>query len=102
MAKLNYTSSSAYKNTPLFDNRFLDVMVPREIPRVADDILFVISPTYEYRPDRLAYDLYGDAKLWWVFSARNKNTLYDPIWDFKSGNKIFLPKKSTLQTVLGV
>lgn len=98
---VSYRGASPYKNTPLFDNRFLDVMVPREIPRTADDILFTITKTYEYRPDKLAYDLYGDSNLWWVFSMRNKNSITDPIWDFKVGNSIYLPKKSTLVAVLG-
>lgn len=97
-----YTNASFYRNTPSFDNRYLDVLVPRIIPKLPDDILFTITPTYEYRPDNLAYDLYGNANLWWVFAMRNKNTLVDPIWDFKSGIKIFLPKKSSLTQVLGI
>lgn len=97
-----YTNQSPYKNTPVFEKKFLDVWVSREIPKSADDILYTISHTYEYRPDRLAYDLYGNPMLWWVFAVRNKNTLLDPIWDFKVDTKIFLPKKSTLQTVLGI
>lgn len=98
----NYNNSSFYKNTPSFENRYLDILVPRTIPKMPDDILFTITPTYENRPDNLAYDLYGNATLWWVFAMRNKNTLIDPIWDFKPGTKIFLPKKSTLSQVLGI
>lgn len=97
----NYSKSSLYALTPSFQGKYLDIMVPREIPRVADDIIFTITPTYQYRPDNLAYDLYGDAKLWWVFAMRNKNTLIDPIWDFTTGTTIFLPKKVTLSNVLG-
>jgi hypothetical protein len=102
MAIVSYKDSSPYKNTTTFDGKFLDIMVPREVPRMADDILYTITKTYEHRPDRLAADLYGNAALWWVFSMRNKNTLIDPIWDFSVGTNIFLPKKSTLQSVLGV
>ena len=98
---VSYGPSSPYKNTPVFAGKFLDLLVPRELPKMADDILFTISKTYEYRPDKLAFDLYNDQNLWWVFAVRNKNTLVDPIWDFASGTKIFLPKKSTVQTVLG-
>ena len=57
---------------------------------------------YDLRPDLFAADLYGDAHLWWVFAARNPNTLYDPLWDFTAGTPIYLPKKSTLQVALGV
>jgi len=97
----SYNKSSLYALTPNFQGKYLDLMVPREIPKVADDIIFTITPTYQYRPDNLAYDLYGDPKLWWVFAMRNKNTLIDPIWDFTAGTTIFLPKKVTLANVLG-
>jgi hypothetical protein len=57
--------------------------------------------TYRYRPDLLAYDLYGTASLWWVFYQRNPNTLQAPPLDFDVGVSIFLPKGPTLKTVLG-
>lgn len=98
----SYTNTSFYRNTPTFENRYLDIAVPRIIPKLADDILFTITPTYEYRPDNLANDLYGSPTLWWVFAVRNKNTLIDPIWDFTTGTKIYLPKKSSLSKVLGI
>ena len=99
---VTYKNTSPYKNTFTFGNNFLDLMVPREIPKTPDDILFSITNTYKYRPDNLAYDLYGDSNLWWVFAMRNKNTLIDPIWDFKPGVMIYLPKKSTLTAALGI
>lgn len=98
---VTFNMNSPYKNTPVFEKKFLDILVHRDIPRAPDDILYTITKTYEYRPDRLAFDLYGDPALWWVFSVRNKNTIFDPIWDFKTGVKIFLPKKTSLQQALG-
>jgi hypothetical protein len=50
----------------------------------------------------MAYDLYGNAGLWWVFAARNPNTLFDPIWSFTAGTEIYLPQKRALLTALGV
>jgi hypothetical protein len=49
----------------------------------------------------LAFDLYGDAGLWWVFYQRNPNTLTAPPLDFAPGVRIYLPKESTLRSVLG-
>lgn len=99
----NYTSASFYYNTPSFDNnQFLDLLNYRAIPKQVDDVLFTIPPQYEYRPDLLSFDLYGDPTLWWVFAVRNPNTLVDPLWDFRSNTTIFLPKKTTLQSVLGI
>jgi hypothetical protein len=67
-----------------------------------DDVLYEIDKVYEHRPDVLAYDLYGDTSLWWVFSQRNPNVLKDPVFDFRAGTVIYIPKKTTIQQDLGV
>jgi alpha-L-fucosidase len=76
-------------------------MVNRPIPKEDDDLTFTINTTYEYRPDLLAFDLYGIAGLWWVFYQRNPNTLQAPPLDFKVGTLIYLPKITTLKSALG-
>jgi hypothetical protein len=76
-------------------------MVNRPIPKESDDQIIVINQTYQYRPDLLAYDLYNNAGLWWEFYQRNPNTLTQPPFDFSAGIQIFLPKITTLKTVLG-
>ena len=96
----NYGPTSPYANTG-YTQFFLDVMVNRPIPRSADDLLFTINTTFEYRPDLLAFDLYGDAGLWWVFYQRNPNTLTAPPLDFAADTTIYLPKIATLQSALG-
>jgi hypothetical protein len=50
----------------------------------------------------MAYDLYGDPRLWWVFAQRNPNTLVDPINDFVTGLKIYLPSGDNVRTALGL
>lgn len=95
-----YQSTSPYFLTPK-NGEYLDVMVNRSIPKYADDIRFTINETYNLRPDLLAYDLYGTPNLWWVFAQRNPNSLTDPLLGFVTGTNIYLPKKSTLKSVLG-
>jgi len=103
ISQVSYNQTSPYYGTPLFDNgQFLDLLSYRAIPKLADDVLAPIPPQYDLRPDLFAADLYGVSHLWWVFAARNPNTLYDPLWDFVAGTYIYLPKKSTLQVALGV
>lgn len=97
---VNYSATSPYAQTPL-NGEYLDVMVNRSIPKYADDIEFVINETYNLRPDLLAFDMYGTPNLWWVFAQRNPNALADPLMSFTTGTKIYLPKKSTLKSVLG-
>lgn len=99
--KAVYSNDSPWGDTGLY-RLGLDVMTHRKIPRLADDKLFEIEPKYHLRPDLLAYDLYGSATLSWVFAARNPSALKDPLFHFVTGNKIFLPKKQTLKTALGL
>lgn len=101
MAKTAYSSASPYAQTRTFGN-FLDVMINRPISKLDDDVLYAIDKVYEYRPDMLASDLYGNSALWWVFAQRNPNVLKDPLFDFRSGVQIYIPKKATLQSDLGV
>ena len=98
MAK--YSSTSPYFNTS--ENKIsLDFLNPRTITADQDDISYTIDRIYAYRPDLLAYDLYKESGLWWVFYQRNPNTLTAPPWDFEAGRSIYLPKITTLQTILG-
>ena len=101
MAKTQYSASSPYSKTATFGN-FLDVMVNRSITKLPDDVLYEIDSVYEYRPDLLAADLYGTSSLWWVFAQRNPNVLVDPLKDFISGARIYIPKLDTLKQDLGV
>lgn len=96
-----YKNTSPYYNTKE-ENGYLDIMVHREIPPQADDILFEVTKNYEYRPDLLAFDLYQDVNLWWVFSIRNKTILKDPVFDLEAGIKIYLPKITTIKFALGL
>jgi hypothetical protein len=96
----SYSSTSPYFSTSL-NNNYLDIIEFRNIPAETDDILFEITKTYEYRPDLLAYDLYKDVNLWWVFAVRNKSVINDSIFDFVPGTRIYLPKLSTIKTALG-
>jgi len=101
MAKAAYSGSSPYAQTRTFGN-FLDIMINRPISKLDDDVLYAIDKVYEYRPDMLAFDLYGDSTLWWTFAQRNPNVLKDPLFDFRAGVQIYIPKKATLQADLGV
>ena len=96
----NYNSTSAYYTTG-YNQFYLDVMTNRPIPKDADDLLWEITETYQYRPDLLAHDLYQTSTLWWVFYQRNPNTLQAPPLDFTAGTTIYLPKITTLRTALG-
>ena len=81
---------------------YLDILSIRPVPAESDDFKYVIENQYRHRPDLLAYDLYGDPKLWWVFTQRNMDVIKDPVYDFEPGLIIFVPKKSNLVSFLGI
>lgn len=79
---------------------YLELLTIRTIPTSDDDFKYVIENQYRHRPDLLAFDLYQDAKLWWVFAQRNRSILKDPIYDFSPGTTIFCPAKANINTAL--
>ena len=97
----SYGTTSPYYQTPVINGAYLGVMVNRSLPAISTDVYWLITPVYNLRPDLLAYDLYTDSRLWWVFAQRNPNTLVDPLFDFTTGTGIYLPTLSTIQATLG-
>ena len=96
-----YSPTSPYFKTSEVGN-YLDVLNPRTITAEGDDQIYTIERTYAYRPDLLAFDLYGTPRLWWVFAQRNPDQIEDPIYDFKPGVAIQLPKKENVLKDVGV
>lgn len=96
-----YPQTSPYYLTPIYNKQFLDVMVNRPVPTNKQDTYWQINQTYHLRPDLLAYDLYGDSELWWVFAQRNPNALPDPLFDFVAGKFIYIPQLPVLKQALG-
>lgn len=98
---VTYNRTSPYANTDIY-GFFLDVANIPQIPMAANDVQYQIDTIYKGRPDLLAFDLYGDSSLWWVFAIRNPNVIQDPIFDFQPGVIIYVPQKQNLTTALGL
>ena len=101
MAVVKYSKTSPYASTERF-SFFMDVANIPEIPLDPSDTQYEIDAIYKHRPDLLAYDMYDDSSLWWVFAVRNPNIIQDPVYDFLPGAKIYIPKKDTVTAVLGL
>jgi alpha-L-fucosidase len=96
-----YSKTSPYYNSTQW-GQFLDVMINRPITPQRSDVVYIIDKIYEYRPDLLAFDLYGDPALWWVFAQRNPDILVNPLFDFRAGRRIYIPTKDQVTTDLGL
>jgi hypothetical protein len=97
-----YTTSSPWNKTGYTKLGALDILTIRPVPSSDDDSQYTIETQYTHRPDLLAYDFYGNAKLWWVFAQRNMDILKDPVYDFVAGTTIYMPKPASLKRVLGI
>lgn len=95
-----YASTSPYFSTPI-KRFYLDTYVDRPVREDSGDRLIIIDDKYEFRPDLLAYDLYNDTRLWWVFYRRNMDVIKDPIFDFTAGKQIYVSSLEYITKALG-
>lgn len=90
---------SFLKNAGIY-NGTLDINNLPIIPKNENDISYRIDSGYNNRPDLLAYELYENSHLWWVFSLRNPDILRDPIRDFRTGVIIRIPERGIIEGIL--
>jgi hypothetical protein len=94
-----YKETSAYYNTPVKDF-YLDLWTSVSLEPQETDQRVVISSKHHLRPDKLAYEMYGNPELFWVFAIRNKDYIIDPINDFVAGKVIYVPSAQYVRSVL--
>ena len=100
MTNVTYTKSSQYYTT-IQTSWYLSNWEPRKLYPDSTDLPKTLESRYNMRPDLLAYDLYGDTDLWWVFMINNPDQIVDPIYDFVTGLVIYVPTNDRLNSVLG-
>jgi hypothetical protein len=96
----NFRPDSFLRNAEMLNDRFLDVNLLPSIAKSDDDDLYIIDYVYDERPDLLAFALYENPRLWWVFALRNPDVLVDPLRDFKPGTQIYLPSAYAVDLIL--
>lgn len=96
-----YSKTSFYNGTNNW-GPFLDIWSSKTIPASVTDAVYQIDSAYNQRPDLLAYDMYQDTNLWWVFAVRNPDVIFDPLLSFRTGVIIYVPTKETVVSALGL
>ena len=89
---VNYKRTSSYRNTSVVNGE-LGPYVPAAQIDFRQTRKIELGQKFHRRPDLLAFELYDDAKLWWIFVLFNRNTIQDPIHDFVTGITINVPTK---------
>ena len=95
MAQVSYNPKSYLYKTG-FNKFYLDVASLPSMDKVQGTYI-TVPPECENRPDLLSYQQYGTSRLWWVIALANADVIRDPIWDLKSGMKLYIPNKTLLQ-----
>jgi hypothetical protein len=98
---VEYRRDSFIRRTQTRDRLFLDVNRLPAVPSRIDDEEYIIEPMFENRPDLLAYEVYGNARAWWVIVLRNTDVIRDPLRDFRTGVTIQLPNPETVKRLAG-
>ena len=88
-----YKRNSNLRATPVV-NGYANLYEPPLTPDFEQTEIFEITQRFNRRPDLLAYELYGDAHFWWIFTMYNRNTIVNPINDFTTGKKILIPNRN--------
>jgi Base plate wedge protein 53 len=100
MSVITYPANSPYHVTPQFSWR-VGRFVYRPILPDVNDKSYTLNMRHQYRPDKLAQELYGTPTYWWVFCERNPFLRANPIWDFVVGLEIMVPSDTHLHQALG-
>lgn len=94
----NYPPESTYNLTRLV-GKYLTYYVHRPVrPDPTDRVSIINNGRYVFRPDLLAFDLYGDEKLWWVIPVRNG--FQDPVFDMTFGRDIIIPDPERVRQIV--
>jgi hypothetical protein len=84
--------NSRYETSPTkksFDGK--EVYRPKIYPNIPlkDDDIYVATETGD-RLDTLAYDFYGDSKLWWIIASANN--IHNAVFGFEDGTILRIPQ----------
>ena len=94
-----FDKRSIYKKTNN-DGFYLGYYNPIIIPYDDSDYYVEIPTKYDLKPGLMAFDLYGNSQLLWVFSVMNRETINDPLFDFRAGKIIRIPTSTRLNNLI--
>jgi hypothetical protein len=81
------TGRNQYSATPVTDF-YLDIAklpTAEELLKNKTPEVIVVDSKFEFRPDLLSYELYGNSSYWWIIVLLNRTQLQDPIRDLQAG-----------------
>ena len=94
---VEFSEYSLYTNTPV--NQFYrGYYQPIDIPKDSSDLFILIPSEYHHKPGKMAYTMYGTARLSWIFSYFNREIISDPLFDFEEGLIIRCPTKERVMS----
>lgn len=95
---------SRYRNTRLYEDRdlgetYFGVWRPPSIVERNPVSIHVVKPEERYRPDLIAYRVYGNPSLFWAIAIRNNILL--PMRDMENGQSLICPNLDDVMEAIG-
>jgi len=63
-------------------------------------VFFIDQEKFVNRPDAIAYNVYGNAKYWWIIAMANK--IKDPFFEFHKGRELIIPNIDHFKKKIGL
>ncbi len=93
-----YPPESPYNLTKIA-GKYLTYYTHRQIPPdFTDRVTTLNNGRYVFRPDLLAFDIYGDENLWWVIPVRNG--FQDPVFDLSFNRDLIIPDPERVRRLI--
>jgi len=99
MAVTNFSGTvydtKSYLHNSQYRNFYLDIArLPVLSTSTGDSV--VVPTECQYRIDLFSYQQYGSSRYWWLIALANADLIKDPIWDFRSGLTVLVPRDAAL------
>jgi len=92
----NYSAVNAFTQERIFDNPFL--MIPKSQLLLNSQIID-INDSYKYRPDKVAYEIYGDDLLYpWILQANGLGSIANFI-PSQLNYEVVVPNKDFIDSI---
>ena len=68
--------------------------------RFESSTFLIDAERFVNRPDAISYEVYGNAKHWWIIAMAND--IRDPFFEFYKGRQLTIPKLELVKKELGL
>lgn len=81
-------------------DEFYDWRIDFDKQKIDYDVFSINEERFVNRPDAISYEVYGNAKYWWVIAMAND--IKDPFYEFHKGRELKIPDLILVKKAMGL